>query len=98
MTSKHFNRRDSLQWLAASAMPTAWLGNQAHAAQPPATDYPTRASKLIIPFPAGGATDYAAARLTLHCWELTGSPKEWRLGRWKLSIRGNTGCRFPIGG
>ena len=30
------------------------------AQQSPAFAYPTKASKLIIPFPAGGATDYAA--------------------------------------
>ena len=74
MTRQHFNRRDSLQWLVAAAMPAPWLANLAQAAQPPATDYPTRASKLIIPFPAGGATDYAARAIGTSLSQLWHQP------------------------
>lgn len=47
---------------AAAAMPLCgWaLQSPAQTAGTAAGDYPARATKLIIPFPAGGATDYAA--------------------------------------
>ncbi len=56
MTRHPSSRRASLKWLAACAASAPWL---AHAAEPAAADYPVKALKLIIPFPAGGATDYA---------------------------------------
>jgi tripartite-type tricarboxylate transporter receptor subunit TctC len=74
MTRKHFNRRDSLQWLAAAALPSAWLGHHAQAAQPPTSDYPSRATKLVIPFPAGGATDYAGRAIGTSLSQLWGQP------------------------
>jgi len=74
MTRQHFNRRDSLQWLAAAAVTAPWIASLAQAAQPPATDYPTRASKLIIPFPAGGATDYAARAIGTSLSQLWRQP------------------------
>ncbi len=74
MTSQHLNRRDSFKWLAAASVSAPWLANVAQAAQPPTTDYPTKASKLIIPFPAGGATDYAARAIGTSLSELWRQP------------------------
>ncbi len=57
------SRRTALKLLAlgAAAGTALALPRIARAAQTAvATTYPTRASKLVIPFPAGGATDYAA--------------------------------------
>ena len=74
MTRQHFNRRDSVKWLGAAAMTATWLANAARAAQPTANDYPTKASKLIIPFPAGGATDYAARAIGTSLSQLWHQP------------------------
>jgi tripartite-type tricarboxylate transporter receptor subunit TctC len=57
MTSFIRHRR---MWLQA-AMVAPFLARAPQSlAQAAAGAYPTRASKLVIPFPAGGATDYAA--------------------------------------
>ena len=76
MTRQLFKRRDSLKWLAAAVAPLPWLAATAQAATPPAAaiDYPVKASKLIIPFPAGGATDYAARAMGTSLSQLWHQP------------------------
>jgi len=74
MTRQHLNRRQSLKRVAAVALPSFWLRGQTLATQPPVTNYPTKASRLIIPFPAGGATDYAARAIGTSLSQLWGQP------------------------
>ena len=71
MTRQQLNRRPSLKCLGAATMFSPWL---ARAAMPPISEYPTKASKLIIPFPAGGATDYAARAIGSSLSQLWGQP------------------------
>jgi tripartite-type tricarboxylate transporter receptor subunit TctC len=68
------HRRPTLtrrQCLAAALAPCATLSWPVHAA---ATDWPAKPVRLVIPFPAGGATDYAARAVGQGLAELWKQP------------------------
>ena len=73
MTHTLSNRRHLLQSAAALAA-AGCLPGTSLAATPGPDGYPARAAKLVIPFPAGGATDYAARAIGTALSQLWGQP------------------------
>lgn len=72
MKPDRMDRRKALQYLAAVSAPGSLLVQAAPL--PAATAYPSRVARLVIPFPAGGATDYAGRAIGIALAQLWHQP------------------------